>query len=137
MQRPAFSQQVTFLYTNQPARSFAFYEEVMGLQLVLDQGAARIYRAAGEAYLGICETSQVQQGPAPDRKPGGVIFTFVCRTRAEVDVWHGYLAGRGVAFEKEPALNERFKIYNCFFRDPDGYLLEIQAFLDPAWPQPA
>jgi catechol 2,3-dioxygenase-like lactoylglutathione lyase family enzyme len=54
-----------------------------------------------------------------------------------VDVWHAYLAERGVAFEKAPALNARYNIYNCFFRDPDGYLLEIQAFLDPAWPKPA
>lgn len=137
MQRPLFAQQVTFLYTNEPARSFAFYEDVVGLQLVLDQGAARIYRTGGDAYLGICQTSGVQQGPVADRKPGGVIFTFVCRAQAEVDFWHDYLSGRGVAFEKLPALNERYKIYNCFFRDPDGYLLEIQAFLDPAWPQPS
>lgn len=137
MQRPAIAQQVTFLYTNDTERSFAFYEDVVGLQLILDQGPARIYRTGGDAYLGICETSEVQQGPVADRKPGGVIFTFVCRTQPEVDVWHGYLASRGVAFEKLPALNKRHNIYNCFFRDPDGYLLEIQAFLDPAWPKPA
>ena len=98
MQRPPIAQQVTFLYTSAPARSFAFYEDVVGLQLVLDQGAARIYRTGGDAYLGICETSEVQQAPAADRQPGGIIFTFVCRTPAEVDVWHGYLRGRGVAF---------------------------------------
>jgi len=137
MQRPLFAQQVTFLYTNDPARSFAFYEDVVGLQLVLDQGLARIYRTGGDAFLGICRTSDVQQGPVADRKPGGVIFTFVCRAQAEVDFWHDYLSGRGVAFEKLPALNKRYNIYNCFFRDPDGYLLEIQAFLDPVWPQPA
>lgn len=137
MQRPLFAQQVTFLYTNDPARSFAFYENIVGLQLVLDQGPARIYRTGGDAYLGICQTSDVQQGPVADRKPGGVIFTFVCRAPAEVDVWHSYLRGRGVGFQKLPAFNERYNIYNCFFRDPDDYLLEIQAFLDPAWPQPA
>jgi catechol 2,3-dioxygenase-like lactoylglutathione lyase family enzyme len=137
MQRPPIAQQVTFLYTNDTARSFAFYEDVIGLQRVLDQDTARIYRTGGDAYLGICARSQVQQGPAPDRKPGGVIFTFVCQTEAEVDVWYGYLVSRGVAFEKAPALNARFNIYNCFFRDPDGYLHEIQAFLDPAWPKPA
>ena len=137
MQRPPIAQQVTFLYSSAPARSFAFYEDVVGLQLVLDQGAARIYRTGGDAYLGICETLDVQQGPVADRKPGGVIFTLVCRTPAEVDVWHGYLSGRGVAFEKQPMHNANYNIYDCFFRDPDGYLLEIQAFLDPAWPQSA
>jgi hypothetical protein len=27
-------------------------------------------------------------------------------------------------------------IYHCFLRDPNGYLIEIQRFLDPAWPRP-
>ena len=137
MQRPPIAQQVTFIYSSAPARSFAFYENVVGLQLVLDQGSVRIYRTGGDAYLGICKTSGVRQRPVANRKPGGVIVTFVCRTPAEVDVWHGYLSGRGLAFEKQPALDKQYKIYNCFFRDPDGYLLEIQAFLDPAWPQVA
>jgi catechol 2,3-dioxygenase-like lactoylglutathione lyase family enzyme len=132
----AFVQQVTFLYTDDAARSFRFYEEVVGLTLVLDQGPARIYRVAGESFLGVCETSSVQQGPPADRQPGGVIVTFVCRTKADVDAWHRRLIGRGVVFEKAPAENARYRIYNAFFRDPDGYLLEIQAFLDPAWPTP-
>lgn len=133
---PDFVQQVTFLYTDQPARSFRFYEAVLGLPVVLDQGPARIYRVAGEAHLGVCETSSVQQGPPPDRQPGGVIVTFVCRGRAEVDDWHRTLTERGVVFEKAPAENASYRIYNAFFRDPDGYLLEIQAFLEPAWPLP-
>jgi hypothetical protein len=65
MQRPSFIQQVTFLYTNHPARSFAFYEEVMGLPLVLDQGAARIYRTGGEAFLGICEHPKCSKARRP------------------------------------------------------------------------
>ena len=24
-------------------------------------------------------------------------------------------------------------IYHCFLRDPNGYLIEIQRFLNPAW----
>lgn len=136
MPRPPIAQQVTFLYSNEPGRSFAFYEGVIGLPLVLDQGPARIYRVGGDAYLGICQTSEMQQGPVADRQPGGVIVTFVCRRKADVDAWHDYLVGCGVTFEKPPALNARYNIYNSFFRDPDGYLLEIQAFLDPAWPQP-
>ena len=100
MDRPPFVQQVTFLYTNEPQRSFRFYEEVLGLAMVLDQGPARIYRIGSDAFLGVCETSQVQQGPAPDRKPGGLIFTLVVRERAEVDAWHRYLDARGVAYRR-------------------------------------
>jgi catechol 2,3-dioxygenase-like lactoylglutathione lyase family enzyme len=40
---------------------------------------------------------------------------------------------RGVAIEKPPAANPEFEIYHFFFRDPNGYLLEIQRFDDPRW----
>jgi len=129
-----FEQQVTFLYVGDLARSYAFYENILGLRPVLDQGVARIYRVGGgDAFLGICLSSAVQQAPTPDRAPLGVIFTFVTQ---DVDGWHAALVEKGVSFEKAPAKNERYGIYNCFFRDPDGYLLEIQRFLSPDWPKP-
>ena len=128
-----FEQQVTFLYVRDLTRSYRFYEEVLGLVPVLDQGLARIYRVAGAAFLGICQSSAVQQAPPPDRAPLGVIFTFVT---PDVDGWYAHLLVKGVGFEKAPAENATYRIYNCFFRDPDGYLLEIQRFLSPDWPAP-
>jgi len=32
---------------------------------------------------------------------------------------------------QEPKKNDRFGIYNAIVRDPDGYLVELQQFLDP------
>lgn len=129
-----FEQQVTFLYVRDTEISWRFYGETLELPLVLDQGLARIYRVgSGDAFLGICKASGVQQPPSPDRAPLGLIFTFVTQ---DVDAWYERLRGRGVVFERAPQLNETYRIYNCFFRDPDGYLMEIQRFLDPAWPRP-
>jgi catechol 2,3-dioxygenase-like lactoylglutathione lyase family enzyme len=129
----AFTQQVTFLYVRDLAISERFYGETLGLELVLNQGLARIYRiGAGNAFLGICLSSAVQQAPSPDRAPLGVIVTFVID---EVDAAAAALKAKGVTFEKEPAINTTCNIYNCFFRDPDGYLLEIQRFLSPDWPR--
>jgi hypothetical protein len=57
-------------------RSERFYGEILGLELVLNQGLARIYRVgSGNAFLGICLSSEVQQAPPPDRpvaQEGGV-----------------------------------------------------------------
>ena len=129
----AFDQQVTFLYVTELARSERFYSEILGLELVLNQGSARIYRVgSGNAFLGICLSSAVQQAPSPDRAPLGVIVTFVTD---DVDGAYAKLREAGVAFEKAPAVNTAYNIYNCFFRDPDGYLLEIQRFLSPDWPR--
>ena len=125
MSRPTIDQQVTFLFTRDLETTAKFYEEVMGLRLVLDQGSCRIYRVCGDGFLGFC---QREGAPQP---PQGVIFTFVTTA---VDEWYEFLLGHGIVFDKPPALNPDYNIYHCFLRDPNGYLLEIQQFLDPDWP---
>ena len=62
--------------------------------------------------------------------PAGVILTLVTE---DVDGWCDRLREHGVEFEKEPAYNAEYKIYHCFLRDPNGYLVEIQRFEDPRW----
>ena len=123
--RPEFTQQVTFLYTADLEKTAVFYETVLELPLVLDQGACRIYQVGGGSFLGFCR--HLNSGELSQ----GVIITLVSE---DVDGWYAYLRDKGVTFEKEPQLNEQFNIYHCFLRDPNGYLLEIQRFLDPAWP---
>ncbi|MBR8832505.1 MAG: VOC family protein [Stigonema ocellatum SAG 48.90 = DSM 106950] len=60
-----------------------------------------------------------------DGKQSGFIFTIVTQ---QVDEWYEYLKQRGAEFEKPPAFNLKYKIYHCFLRDPNGYLIEIQRF---------
>jgi len=124
MKHPPIEQQITFIYTRDLATTSHFYENLMELPLALDQGGCRIYRVSSSGYLGVC-----QRDDAPER-PSGVIFTLVT---PEVDEWYRHLSAEGVVFEKPPSLNPRYNIYHCFLRDPDGYLIEIQRFLDPSW----
>ena len=125
MSHPSIEQQVTFLYTNDLQKTAHFYEKKIGLPLVLDQGSCRIYDVCGSGFLGICQSAEAVENPK------GIIFTLATR---KVDEWYHYLSAKGVAFEKPPSQNPKFNIYHCFLRDPNGYLLEIQQFLDPAWP---
>jgi catechol 2,3-dioxygenase-like lactoylglutathione lyase family enzyme len=119
-----FDAGITFCYTRDLKKTAQFYEVIMGLPLVLDQGGCRIYRASNDAYFGFCERAEVGPGK-------GIILTFVTD---DVDGWYQKLSGQGVEFEEKPALNPEYKIYHCFLRDPNGYLLEIQRFEDPRWP---
>ena len=128
---PLFAQQVTFLFTGDLGATAAFYEGVLHLPLVLDQGVCRIYRVAGDAFVGFCTRATVLADDA--RAPQAVILTLVTD---EVDTWAQRLIEAGVALEKQPQLNAAYNIYHCFVRDPNGYLIEIQRFLDPAWPAP-
>lgn len=127
-----FTQQVTFLVTSDLASTADSCEGVLGLSLVLDQGVCRIYRVAGDAFVGFCTRATMLANDA--RAPLAVILTLVTD---EVDAWAQRLIDAGAAREKQPQLNAAYNIYHCFVRDPNGYLVEIQRFLDPAWPPPA
>ncbi len=117
-------EQITFLYTQSIEQSAPFYEDVLGLELALDQGGCRIYHVSGrKAYIGICERAR-------PRAADGVIFTFVTQ---EVDAWYEHITSQGVECENAPRANEEYGIYHFFVKDPNGYLLEFQRFLDSAW----
>ncbi len=124
MIRPELTQQVTFLHTADLGKTAVFYQTILGLKMVLDQGVCQIFQVSADAFIGFCEHVE---GANPD----GVILTLVSE---QVDAWHDYLVAQNVSIEKPPTLNETFNIYHIFLRDPNGYLVEIQKFLDPAWP---
>jgi catechol 2,3-dioxygenase-like lactoylglutathione lyase family enzyme len=126
MTYPKIDQQVTFLNCKELAETARFYEDLLGFQLVLDQGGCRIYRICEDGFLGFCE----REGVEPNRR--GVVYTLVSE---DVDGWYSYLKERDVELEKTPEENRAYNIYHFFFRDPNGYLLEVQKFLDPRWPR--
>ena len=126
MSHPSIDAQITFLYTRDLASTARFYEETMAFPLVLDQGGCRIYESAENAYLGFCERASAEAA-------AGVIFTLVTD---EVDQWFERLREAGALVEKAPVINEDYGIYHCFLRDPNGYLIEIQRFLNPDWHTP-
>ncbi|WP_430436454.1 VOC family protein [Oceanibaculum nanhaiense] len=127
MNRPPIDQQVTFLYSWDLEKSARFYGQTLGLEMVLDQGACRIYRLGPDSFVGIC-AREVRA-----KEPNGVVLTIVT---PDVDGWYDYLTAKGVIYEAPPRYSEEFKVYSSFLRDPNGYLLEIQEFRSPDWPKP-
>lgn len=127
MTHPPIDSQITFLYTHDLAQTAHFYEEIIGLRLKLDQGTCRIYQVSQDGYLGFCERAHSTPAiSATDAPP--VILTIVT---ADVDQWHLYLKERDIHSEKPPATNPDYEIYHFFLRDPNGYVLEVQQFLQP------
>jgi catechol 2,3-dioxygenase-like lactoylglutathione lyase family enzyme len=111
---------ITFCNTVKLEETHHFYHEMLELPLALDAGRCRIYRIREGAFIGFCTSHK--------KKPEGIVLTMITD---KVDEWFEKLKKKGVIFEKEPGLYPEFKIYNCFFRDPNGYLLEIQRFEEP------
>lgn len=119
---------ITFIYVCDLERSDSFYRETLGLTLATEQPTCRIYRVTSSAFLGICARRDDQVGQ------DGVTITLV---RDDIDEFCGLLESQGVILERPPVHNERFSIYHAFFRDPDGYLIEVQRFDDPNWAESA
>lgn len=123
MTRPPIEQQITFLYAEDAEMSWRFYEEVLELPLVQDQGSVRIYAVAEGAFLGVCRARGPRLSDDP-RIEGGVMFTFVT---PHVEAWHAFLTGKGLDVPP-PTFSAAHGITHFFFRDPAGYTLEIQRF---------
>lgn len=127
MSHPKIDQQITFIYTDNLELSAQFYEQVMGFSLWLDQGSCRIYSVTSNSLIGVCQASDTSKGRVSDHQHKNIILTLVT---ADVDGWYEFLKGHGVDLEHEPRQNDTYHIYHFFLRDPNGYLLEIQRFLN-------
>jgi predicted enzyme related to lactoylglutathione lyase len=77
-----FTQQITFLRSNDLDKPRHFYSENLGLNLVRDQATCLIFEVTKTAYLGFCE--HIEQIPAGRR----IILTLVTE---DVDLWHKHL----------------------------------------------
>lgn len=124
MENLEISSQITFLKTGNLEETHHFYQNILGFPLALDQGSCRIYRVLKNGFIGFCLKPDFANDDLD------IILTIVT---PNVDAWYTKLSHDGVDFIKIPQLNRKYKIYHCFFRDPNGYLIEIQSFLDPRW----
>ena len=125
MPHPPIAQSVTWIYTDDLDATCRFYAETIGLTQALDQGGCRIFQTSPTGFLGICRAR-----PGRHVEPKGVVVTFVT---PDVDAWHRHLIAQGITPEGTPTRSNAFNVYCFFARDPNGYLLEFQTFLDPAW----
>lgn len=115
---------IAFVYTADLDRAHAFYAGALGLPLVLDQGACRIYRVRRGAHIGVCRR---KDGAAAAQ---GIILTIVCD---DVDDWYARLVAADRPVDGPPTRSETYRIYHFFAWDPDGHRIEVQRFLEPDW----
>lgn len=118
-----FDSIVTFCYTRDIRETHLFYNGLLQLPMVLDQGRCRIYRVSPGGFIGFCE----KEKPDPNDT---VMITLVTD---DVDLWFEKLKAAGHHVIKSPSMNPEFRIYHCFVKDPSGYTVEIQRFEDPRW----
>ncbi len=123
--KSSFDGFVTFIYTHDLERASKFYGDALGLSMVHDEGPARIFRISEQGYLGVCIASDARPSV-----PDGICLSLVTE---DVDGVYRQLVDAGVETRGAPEALPQFGIYSFFLRDPDGHLVEVQRFDDPAW----
>jgi predicted enzyme related to lactoylglutathione lyase len=117
---------IPWLYYRDLPKAMEFYEEVMGFEMVVDQGWSKIYRIRDGAYVGLVDERHGYHRASED-KP-----VIVCLNVRDADAWYERLKERGVELERQPQESERLKIKVFMLRDPEGYVIEIQESLPGA-----
>jgi predicted enzyme related to lactoylglutathione lyase len=121
---PAISGQVTFLYFDDFEGAAKFYGQTLGLQSTLDLDWVKIYQLSPTSSVGLVNATQGTHRPS-DSKP--VMVSLVVE---DVDGWYEFLKGRGVDIPSPPKDSARSGVRSFGFKDPEGYTLEVFAWLD-------
>lgn len=116
--------QITFLYYRDLAEAMRFYEDILGLKLVIDQGWSKIYEVTSNGYIGLVDEAHGSHRANPI-KP-----VQLCIRVSDVDAWHDWVVSQGVTVTKGPKDVPALKIRVIVFNDPEGYQVEIQSVID-------
>ncbi len=125
MTQRSIQSQVTFLYYAALEPIADFYEQTLGLELVEEQGFAKIYRTARQAFIGIVAGERGFHQP----NPGSAVLVTLAVD--DVDAWHERLSASGVKIVRELATHDSIQVRCFFVEDPGGYTIEVQQFLKP------
>jgi lactoylglutathione lyase len=117
---------ITFLYYKDLARAEAFYRDVMGFPLAIDQGSlAKIMRICDGAHVGLVDEAHGMHKWAETRP------VQLCVRVEDVDGWYAYAKAQSLPNLSRLFVNDTIGIRAFVFEDPEGYQIEIQQAMRP------
>jgi catechol 2,3-dioxygenase-like lactoylglutathione lyase family enzyme len=114
-----------FLAVRDVARSRAFYVEVLGGEVVVDEDPC-IVRLANSWLImnpGGGPTADKPDVTIVERGPGDPVSSFLNLRVADIAASYETWLARGAEFLTPPI--DRGAEIRCYMRDPDGYLIEV------------
>jgi catechol 2,3-dioxygenase-like lactoylglutathione lyase family enzyme len=114
-----------FITVRSVARSRAFYADVLGGQVVLEENPCIIKLANSWLIM------NPGGGPTPDKpdisvvnyEPGNTVSSFMNLRVANIQGCYEQWSSKGAEFVTPPI--DRGAEIRCYMRDPDGYLIEV------------
>lgn len=115
---------LVFLYYRGLPAAARFYEEIVGLDRLVDQGFCFIYQVSPTSFVGLVDESQ---GLHRASEAKSVTLSFITE---EIDAWYAHLTAHGVAIHRPLADATRHPTRGFVALDPEGYFLEFERFQD-------
>lgn len=112
---------ITFFYYRDLAAAMAFYKDVMGLPLAIDQGWCKIYEICAGAHVGLVDETKGMN------KWAAVKPVQLCIRVEDVDAWFAYALDRKLDNLSKLFVNDDLGIRAFVFTDPEGYQIEMQS----------
>ena len=114
-----------FITVRNVARSRAFYSEVLGGQVVLEENPCMIKLSNSWVIM------NPGGGPTPDKpdisvvdhEPGNTVSSFMNLRVADIHACYEQWSANGAEFLTPPI--DRGAEIRCYMRDPDGYMIEV------------
>ena len=117
---------IPWLYYENLEQALEFYENIMGFKLEADQGWAKILKIRDSSYIGLVD------GQKGYHRPSATKPVIICLNVFDADAWYEKLINLGIEIKDKPKESERLKIKAFMFKDPEGYVVEIQESLPGA-----
>jgi catechol 2,3-dioxygenase-like lactoylglutathione lyase family enzyme len=114
-----------FMIVRSVARSRAFYSDVLGGRVVLEENPCIVKLSNSWVIM------NPGGGPTPDKpdisvvdyEPGPTVSTFMNLRVADIQECYERWSAKGAEFVTPPI--DRGAEIRCYMRDPDGYLIEV------------
>jgi catechol 2,3-dioxygenase-like lactoylglutathione lyase family enzyme len=114
-----------FLTVKSVARARAFYSEVLGGKVVLEENPCMVKLSNSWIIMnpGGPPTPDKPDISLVDYEPGNTVSTFMNLRVADIEACYKEWSARGAEFVTPPI--DRGAEIRCYMRDPDGYLIEV------------
>jgi len=121
-----FNATITWLYYRDIPAMEKFYQQTLGLQLVVDQGWAKIYRSSMSGYIGLVDE---RRGMHQFTEKKAVNVSFILK---DIDGWFNYVNdNKSFVLRSTEVSTGPEKKYRAFVGyDPEGYYMEFDTFYD-------
>jgi catechol 2,3-dioxygenase-like lactoylglutathione lyase family enzyme len=115
---------VLWLYYRDISTMEAFWEELLGVDLLVDQGWAKVYQGSRTGFIGLVDGERGLHSASDEKSVTVSFFT------SDVAAWRERTDRQGLEARTPELGTESGRVTTWVAYDPEGYFLEWDTFLD-------